>query len=440
MKSDKINIKREDFFKMRSQIKKISIVTAYIDLKTLDWIFKYANKNKTIKIEIFVDRYSSKCFSNKKIYDKLIKVSEKCKNINIYLVKLGKLFHSKLYYFKSTTKIKIAIGSLNFTYNAFHKNEEILSVYEEKISDKSEYVQDIQNYIASIQKNNSEIITSKLENNYPKDDLRSLLLDGHIYYESKEQESFSFKLKLPEEFKKLKTNIDASLESKIVDSLTLERLVQESKILKDMKFPAKDTTRHIWKNNCVETCYGYWSPYYFNKDLQVILQEREDIRKPYFDEIKKILNDNELELEKAFILVWKNINKELKNSDWEYSKLSDAKKAWKKWRENLINKLDNESFYKRLTVGIIQVSPPDVWTDDIASEEFEDSFIESIIYYWSKENQKTTSNKPAKEIYYNLRRGGEFDKDIEPEQLKIAIQEWLTSYSDNDNNIFKSFS
>jgi len=423
------------FFNIDGEVKEIVIISAYFDLKTLDWIHRFSKENKNIKIQIFIDKYSSKIFSKKEIYDNLIQVSKK---IDIFLVKSGKLFHSKLYYIKSNEKIKVSIGSLNFTYNAFQKNEEILNTYIENSNKRSHYIIDIEKYVSSLI-HKSEKITSKVKNNYTNDNLRSLLLDGFIYYESKEQESFSFKLKLPDDLKQIGTDIDPTLEANIVDSLTLERLVIESPNLKEITFPQKDNSQSRWKGYCIETCYGYWSPSYFNENLDKVLKDREKKRKPYFDKIKILLMDNEIELEKAFLKVCRKIRKNLKdNSDWDYSHIATAREAWKKWRISLLKKFNNETFYNRLIFGISKVSPPDVWSDDIASEEFENSFLNSIIYRWSKESKQLTSNKIAKIIALNLEGNNEdFDKfDITSEELKKEIEKWLEKYINNDNNIF----
>lgn|GEM_PF-2105776 len=106
-----------------------------------------------------------------------------------------------------------------------------------------------------------------------------------------------------------------------------------------------------------------------------------------------------------------------------------------------------ETFYKRLTLGILNVSPPDVWSDDITSKEFENSFFNSLIYHWSKEYNQSTSNKIAKVISYNLEgRNKDFDKnDINNDELKKEvklkkeIEAWLYEYIDDDNNIFKKW-
>jgi len=429
-KKFKKNIKNL-FFLNEEKIKEIVIVSAYFDLKALKWMYKFSKKNPNIEVKIFIDKHSSKIFSNDKINNTLIKYS---KNIHIFLVRYGKLFHSKLYYIKSDKNIKVSIGSLNFTFNAFQRNEEILNEYIEDIDTQSEYVSSIEEYIYSLEEK-SEKVTKELKNRHSNSDLRSLLLDGYIYYESKEEESFSFKLKLPNKMRKIDTEIDPTLKANIVDSLTLERLILESPNLKNITFPKMNNSRSGWKKYCIETCYGYWSPSSFNDNLINILNEKEANRKPYFKKIKKLLENHPEELEDAFIDVCNSIKNNLEGMSWKYNDEAKARSAWKKWRKRVLKKFKNKTFYKRLVVGIAKVSPPDIWNDNLASEEFEDSFLDSIIYYWSKEYTR----KIAKIIAWNLEKNNDkFNKDIDSNKLKKEIEKWLLKYQDNKkkNNIF----
>jgi len=430
-KKFKKNIKNL-FFLNEEKIEEIVIVSAYFDLKALKWIYKFSKKNPNIEVKIFIDKHSSKIFSNDKINNTLIKYS---KNIHIFLVRYGKLFHSKLYYIKSDKNIKVSIGSLNFTFNAFQRNEEILNEYIEDIDTQSEYISSIEEYIYSLEEK-SEKVTKELKNKHSNSDLRSLLLDGYIYYESKEEESFSFKLELPNKMKKIDIEIDPTLKANLVDSLTLKRLILESPILKEIEFPKKEKGIGRWKDYCIETCYGYWSPSFFNNDLRRILEERKEKREPYFKKIKELLENHPKELENAFLDVCKSIKKNLpKGTYWEYADKNKAKKSWDKWRIKELQKFENETFYDRLIFGIIKVSPPDIWNDNLASEEFEDSFLDSIIYYWSKEYTR----KIAKIIAWNLEKNNDkFNKDIDSNKLKKEIEKWLLKYQDNKkkNNIF----
>ena len=118
---------------------------------------------------------------------------------------------------------------------------------------------------------------------------------------------------------------------------------------------------------------------------------------------------------------------------------STAREAWKKWRISLLKKFNNKTFYNRLILGVSKVSPPDIWNDEIASEEFEDSFLDSLIYHWSKEYNKSTSNKVAYIIAHNLKgKNKDFNKSNISEELKKEIEEWLEKYikDEEGNNIF----
>lgn len=111
--------------------------------------------------------------------------------------------------------------------------------------------------------------------------------------------------------------------------------------------------------------------------------------------------------------------------DWKYGDLNKVREAWDKWYKNLLLKLDNKEFYNCLILGISSVPLPDVWSDPLSSAEFEESFYESIIYHWSKEYSKETSNVIAQALARNLGLDTDEKEEINVDQLKDAMDSWL---------------
>lgn len=113
-------------------------------------------------------------------------------------------------------------------------------------------------------------------------------------------------------------------------------------------------------------------------------------------------------------------------NNWKYGDSDKAIEAWNKWHTKLLEKVEeNEEFYNRLVSGIASVPTPDIWSDPLSSEEFEDSFFESIIYHWSKEYSRETINKIAQAIAWNLDLGTEEKNEMDAQQLKDALDTWL---------------
>ena len=151
-------------------------------------------------------------------------------------------------------------------------------------------------------------------------------------------------------------------------------------------------------------------------------------RQPYFDFIKKKINEEEKNIINAFLGLRLRIQKYLESigiTDWKYSNENVAKEAWGNWIENINNKIENDKYYDRLVSGVTSVPSPDVWNDPVASEEFEESSCESLLYYWSKEYIKETSNVVAQVFAWNLDLDDDEKDELDTEQLKNKIDEWL---------------
>lgn len=348
----------------------------------------------------------------------------------IFLVQFGKLFHSKIYLIEGNRNGKIVLGSMNLTQKGVNENEEILLVDNYKIDGRA-----ISNQLSKWVKEYSESLDAKstcvvenINGNYPSC-MRQFLLNGSIYYELKEQNPFRFKLNLPEIVIKQQADIDRLLESSITDTISIETLIHEIRESIKKTLPSLGKTKAFWKKYCVETCYGFWNPDLWNEDLANTLKTRIEKRKPYYDEIKLIIQENDREIKSSFIQLCERIQLYLVDkhniTDWKYGESKNAIEAWDKWYKNLISKLDNEDFYNRLVSGISSVPSPDVWSDPLSSVEFENSFYESIIYHWSKEYSKETTNVIAQAIAWNIGIGTGEKDEMDIGKLKDAMDKWL---------------
>ena len=318
---------------------------------------------------------------------------------------------------------------MNLTKKGINENEEILLVDNYKIDGRA-----ISNRLSKWVKEYSETLDAKstcvvenINGNYPSC-MRQFLLNGSIYYELKEQNPLRFKLNLPENIIKQQADIDRLLDSSVTDTISIERLISEISESIDIKLPSLGKSKALWKKYCVETCYGLWNPYLWNEKLASTLETRIEQRKPYYDVIISIIKKNSLEIKLSFIYLCERIQLfllDLQITDWKYGESENAIKAWDKWYKNLINKLDNEDFYNRLVSGISSVPSPDVWNDPLSSAEFENSFYESIIYHWSKEYSKETTNVIAQTIAWNMNFGTDEKDEMDIEQLKDAMEKWL---------------
>ena len=426
------------FFKISGAIRKIIIISAYIDIDSIEQLIKFVKKSADERsvpsLRIFIDKSSSHYLSDRETQKKLIKVNKKIHKVcdsesGIFLVQLGSLFHSKAYLIEGNKKAKIIFGSMNLTKNGFNKNEELVLYEDINIGGKangnrlSEWMKD---YADNLYKKSIQV-GIKADNNFPSC-MRQLLLDGSIYYELKEQNPFRFKLYLPEEVVKQDVHIDEMLEASITDSVSIEILLSAKKPFGlDLDLPELGSSKASWKKYCIKTCYGHWNPQSLRDDLKSTLKKRIKERKPYFDFITTSMKKEKDNILNSFLRLRLRIQEYLENiniANWKYSDETVAKEAWETWIENINNKLENDEYYNRLISGVTNVSSPDVWSDPIASEEFEESFCESLLYHWSKEYLKETSNVVAQAFAWNLDLDDHEKEELEKEQLQSQINEW----------------
>jgi len=436
LKSQDESLSLSELFEVQGAVRSIIAISAYIDIESIAQLIQFLSDHADSRgkptLGIYIDKSSSRFFSDRKIKKELLKqqyeiLSRFSRESGIFLVQFGKLFHSKIYLIEGNKNGKLMLGSMNLTQKGVNENEEILLVDTYKIDSRaasSKMSRWVKEYSENL-KTKSIPVVEGIDGNYPSC-MRQFLLNGSIYYELKEQSPFRFKLKLPENVTKQPAEIDRLLDSNITDTISLETLITDGL---GIELPMLRSTRANWKKYCVETCYGFWNPDLLNDELASSLESRIEQRKPYYDKIISVIKERGAEIKSSFIQLCERIQIYLENlhiTNWEYGKKGKAAEAWDKWYTNLLSKIDNGEFCNRLISGISSVPTPDVWSDPVSSTEFENSFFESIIYHWSKEYSKETTNTIAQAIARNMDLGTDEKEELDIKQLKEAIDNWLS--------------
>ena len=429
----------EELFSVQGAVREVIVISAYTDIPSIKQVIGFLSDSADARtkpsLRIYIDKASSKYFSDGKIRHQLLEQQGVIKNrfsddSGIFLVQFGKLFHSKIYLIEANKYGKIIIGSMNFTQKAVNENEEILLIDNYKLDSRSignKLSKWVKEEYLDLLNSKSELIDYNNKVNYPSC-MRQLLLNGRIYYELKEQSPFRFKLNLPEQVIKQQAEIDPLLESSVIDTISIVSLITNPTNGLNIKLPNPGTTRAYWKRYCVETCYGYWNPDSLRDDLDSAIKKRVKQRKPYYDKLISIIKERKIDIETLFVALCRRIQDYLDRqgiSGWEYSDLDKANEAWNKWLDTLLLKVQNNTFLNRLISGISSVPSPDVWSDPISSDEFENTFLDSIIYYWSKEYSKETSNVIAQAIAWNMDIEQKEKNKIQADTLKDRIENWL---------------
>jgi len=433
------NLSLEELFGVTGAVRNIIVISAYIDTKSIEQLTTFLASNADARtkptFKIFIDKSSSRFFSNRKAKIELLERQKEIlkhfsSDSGIFLVQFGKLFHSKIYLVEGNKNGKLLLGSMNLTQKGINENEEILLVDDFNIGGRAisnKLSKWVKEYSGKL-KNKSVSVDDNIKGRYPGC-IRQLLLNGSIYYELKEHNPFRFKLNLPEGTIKQQADIDRLLESSVTDTISIETLISEIVDGIGKELPNPKNIKAFWKKYCIETCFGFWNPDSWNEELISTLNSRVEQRKPYYDALLSIIRENSSDIKLSFIDLCERIQAYLHNNkifDWKYGNIEKAKKAWDQWYDNLLSKLENEKYYNRLISGISSVPSPDVWNDPLSSEEYEDSFFESIIYHWSKEYSRETSNVIAQAISRNIDDYGLSEEDrMDIDILKNAVDSWL---------------
>lgn len=440
LQSQEEKLSFKELFSVKGAVRNITAISAYIDIESIVQLIGFLSNSADSRgkpsLRIYIDKSSSRFFSDRKTRNELLDQQKIIQNkfsqqSGIFLVQFGKLFHSKIYLIEGNRYGKIILGSLNLTQKGISENEEILLVDNYEIKSRSissKLSKWVKEYSEALELKSVSVANNNDGGNYPSC-MRQFLLNGTIYYELKEQSPFRIKLHLPEKLIKQQAEIDPMLESSVTDTISVETLISEPINGLNIKLPSLGSTRAYWKKYCVETCYGHWNPDLWNDELVSTLEKRIEQRKPYYDKVISIIKERAEEVESSFIGLCTRIQEYLITrgvSDWKYGELDKATEAWRKWHTNLLAKVDNEKFYNRLISGISSVPSPDVWSDPLSSREFEDSFFKSILYHWSKEYSKETTNVIAQAIAWNMDFGAEEKNEMDVIQLKESIDNWLS--------------
>lgn len=428
-------------FAYRKKVTKMIAISAYTDIQSLEELIILTDKKAFARqkpsLRFFIDSSSSHFFADENTREELLRLNTRIRSFcdaesGIYLVQLGTLFHSKAYLIEGSDTGKVFFGSLNLTRRGITSNEELVIEDEYKISGNSygsrlalwvkEYANDLHHM--SVRIDDKKTASQRRSASC----MRQMLLEGVIRYELKEQNPFRFTLKLPKNFVSQQANIDPLLDASVADSISLERLITSVSPFGLEQALPKLSDRTLWKKFCVETCYGHWNPECLREELAEELSKRRYSREPYYKKVLECIHSNRQQLLDCFLQLRTRIQSYLVLngfSGWKYAAEQKAEADWNTWLNRILSKLDNKNYYDRLVLGISSVPTPDVWSDPLSAAEFEESFCDSLIYLWSKEITRETSNVVAQNIASNLNLDDNKKEDLEAAELQARIENWL---------------
>jgi hypothetical protein len=433
-----------------NRISNLLIASAFTDVKFISKVISELQKRKYADGEshlaIYLDENASHYFSNAKIKASLDSCSKKIKKYfdkdsGIFLVKCGVLFHSKFFISESNTKCRIVLGSANFTKKAFEKNEEIAIAFDaatEGNAKVNKLIKALKKYVESL---DIWKIGTPREETEKSISIRNLFLKGRLYRDAKEQDPLRISLNLPDEYlellearKKQNAKQNATddifdyLETKTLNSLPLATIILRAKLELPDFFSNGKKKRSLWKNYCIDSCFGHWTPEEYIGEIEESLNSISDNKEKKIKDLLGFVEEHNDALRKSFVDFIKKIQSDRRNIDsgtWAWDSLNkdeEIEEKWNVWWEKVSAKLRDEKyeeFRKRLCRGVTYSCVPDLWDDPVSTEEFEHSVCESIRYYLSLKDR--TSKKICNKI-----------KELLEEDCDELTDDILEEMSDDD--------
>ncbi|MCW7556376.1 hypothetical protein NX722_27830 [Endozoicomonas gorgoniicola] len=349
----------------------------------------------------------------------------------------GGIFHSKGYLAKTSKYGEFYIGSMNLTNKGISGNEELVieGSYTIGSREHSAYIAErFDEYVDYLIESKSQRVRDVQHSSSKEaDDIRSLFLDGRIFYESNEQNPFRFNLQLPDELLKAESPLNQLLESKTSNSLNISALIADLQYGLGYELPQRNNSKAMWKRYCIQTCYGYWCPSEYQADLQVELNKKISANQPYYKALYTLVTEYSAPLYEKLKALISSLAGSLDHRhgqvDWVYLDKNKLDDAWKRWLENIHAKFQVSGYLDRLSCGIKNVATPDVWGNPNSVKDFETSIFESVIYELAKAGTKTTRNEPAYAFSVEL----DIDRESTADELRAKLTQFL---SKNNRSIF----
>lgn len=428
----------EQIFSVSGRIRRITIISAYLDFRFFNDFQKQILKNfdsrSKPEMEVFCDYHANFQWVEKYSadYDRICKRFQKkfSNRSKINFVSWGELFHPKCILIETNSGKSLTIGSGNFTNNGFNKNEELfINLSERFLSRKNKHLIEWieREYIPRLREKTVFLSWKRKKQNGST--FREIILGGKIIFEAKIQDSLRFVLKLPDSVKDVPTDISPLLEAGLTDSISIERLIELTR--NEPIQQEKTILRDSWKRLCIETCYGYWLPREHFDPFERIIEKKEGNKKLYYQSLLGDIKNLRIDIQETFLQECKKIDayirKNFPHECWDFYQpiLSSGERLlsqkFSSWLARIEQKLENPEYVKRLAHGLLISPAPDYWSDSNACEEFLES-IGNTIQFVAQRGGKMM-NSPVSSVLRNI---GPIDLDEPPLKTINRIYEWLS--------------
>lgn len=373
------------------------ILTAYSHPKYMSYVVKLIERNASkvgkIRIKIFLDYSASGVHSDQKILSAYRRIETSMKSFTtqdsgIFLVNSGRLFHPKLLCFSSKKNTVAYIGSANLSNSGFKHNEEILMrINGKKASEVSRW---LATYIESLPIDRISEVSQ-----IGPTTLRGYLLQGRLFYTAKQSSPFRYNLHLPDDLLERRSDVDELLEGKDRNSIDIRQILANGRVglgLRTLKPKTekqiKDQVARKWRRFGLQTSLGLWMPNTSTTNVVSILDQLASAADKQNNLTRSLIKSNRAAIDRKFSTLCDRIVRKVEAAGLSWERETSVRDRWASWREQLEAKLAQPAFLKRLGSDIRNAKVPDIWSDELSAEEFENSFLDELLFQWSKSDRR----------------------------------------------------
>lgn len=363
--------------KEMKRAEQITIIAAYYSIGFLEDIFDKVNKTKRKKCIL---NLVFNGFSGQRLHEQLDELKKLKANledkgfstISIFLNRETTLFHTKLYFIKNDEGSKWFAGSANASFAAFERNEEILFKSSSKINSIKQYITDVIE--------DSTLIENVELDETVESNIIGFFRTGSIYFKPNNQLSFTFsEFKLPDWVEDKISTIEERPRNTNPGKAWGSYNLKLSLGLKsdDENEKASQVSLKPWS---IETCYGYWVPNKYRRIVNESVKQKSKSIKDKLEEILSLLNSRGIE---ALVSEYRDYLDDAKNilekNDIDYP-IDEAELTGKyqKFIKRIISKLSDPQRLDKLCLPLVSTGMPEIWEDNLAYDDFSESFYEYI--------------------------------------------------------------
>lgn len=324
-----------------------------------------------------------------------------------------RLFHTKLYQFRSENQLSWFVGSANASEFAFGSNDEILVMCRGKHPHVARYVEDILKGSVGI---GTELVEP------PPSTLVHLFKTGVLYFKSSLRPQFLFdRIRVPRSLRgtgERPPHTDPNEPfGPFNERRCLEYLGSSSPHVRDDE--AAERTKAALTPYSVETCFGLWVPSTYVNLVEENIDRRSGAVEQDLGAVARKLAASRMKVRQEFSKSYLGF---LKSHGVLIPANTETK--FERFLGRLVAKLADEKYRKRCARPFLDVGMPEIWADPIASREFSDTFMEYIAFRLSQ-----TGNKPR--VIKNFQKAADLQSQDNVDEVRKKIENWIRTLRSN---------